>query len=477
MSKPEFDLCVIGGGAAGLVVAAGGAGLGAKVALAEKRALGGDCLRYGCVPSKALLHSAKVAHTLRSADRAAIGGCRPGIDLAQVMERVAGVVRTIEPHDSPDRFRSMGVDVIFGAGGFVDPARFEIDGKPLTAKRFVIATGSRPAIPPIEGLDRVPYLTNETVFDLREPVARLAILGAGPIGIEMAQAFRRLGSDVEVVDIAPQILSKEDPDLADIVREPLIREGIRFHLEHTAVRVEGRAGDIRLLIRNRSGEESRIECSHLLIAVGRKPNLEDLGLESAGVMLEKGRLKLDARLRTTNPRIYACGDVAGPYLFTHMAEHQAGVVLKNTLFHIPSRADTRTVPWCTFTDPELARVGLSEREARDRAIPHRVYAFDFADLDRAVTDDQATGRAKLIATPRGRILGAAIAGAHAGELIHEYILAMRKNLKVSDLAGTIHIYPTLAQINRRLAEQRLKAGLTPTAKRWLKRLFDLRGGR
>jgi pyruvate/2-oxoglutarate dehydrogenase complex dihydrolipoamide dehydrogenase (E3) component len=475
VTKPEFDLCVIGGGSAGLVVAAGGAGLGAKVALVEKRALGGDCLYYGCVPSKALLHSAKVANTLRSAGRAAIGGCEPDIDLAKLMERVAEVIRTIEPHDSPERFRSMGVNVMFGAGRFVAPDRFELDGKTLTAKRFVIATGSRPAIPPIEGLDRVPYLTNETVFDLREPVSSLAILGAGPIGIEMAQAFRRLGSDVTVVDVAPQILSKEDDDLAEIVHEQLRREGVRFHLEHRMVRAEGQAGEIRLLLKHRSGEESRIECSHLLVAVGRKPNLENLGLESAGVEIEKGRLKLDARLRTTNQRIYACGDVAGPFLFTHMAEHQAGVVLKNALFHIPSKAETRTVPWCTFTDPELARVGLSEREARDQGIRHRVYTFDFADLDRAVTDDQPIGRAKLITTPRGRILGAAIAGAHAGELIHEYVLAMRKNLKVSDLAGTIHVYPTLAQINRRLAEQRLKARLTPTAKRWLKCLFGLRG--
>ena len=250
---------------------------------------------------------------------------------------------------------------------------------------------------------------------------------------------------------------------------------MRFSLGCEALEAAPTPKGIRLRARDEGGGERRIEGSHLLIAVGRKPNLEDLGLDAAGVALEHGRLVLDARLRTANRRIYACGDAAGPFLFTHTAEHQAGVVLRNALFHWPARAETRAVPWCTFTDPELARVGLSEREAAERGIPHRVYGFDFENLDRAVTDGALPGRAKLVTSPRGKILGAAIAGAGAGELIHEYVLAMRQKLKVSDLAGTIHVYPTLAQVNRRLAEQRLKAGLTPAAQRWIKRIFGLRG--
>lgn len=473
--KPEFDLCVIGGGSAGLVVAAGGAGLGAKVALVEKHALGGDCLWTGCVPSKALLHSAKVAQTVRTAGRAAVRAAEPEVSLPEAMDRVRSVIAAIEPHDSPERFRSMGIEVIFGAGRFTAPDRFEVNGRSLTARRFVIATGSRPAIPPIPGLATTPYLTNETLFDLRESVPRLAILGAGPIGTEMAQAFRRLGSEVEVLDVAGQILPREDDDLAGVVARQLAEEGVRFSLGTKVIEAAGQPGDIRLTVEDKTGGKREVEGSHLLVAVGRKPNLESLGLDAAGVALDNGRLVLDARLRTTHRCIYACGDVAGPYLFTHTAEHQAGVVLRNALFHWPAKMEARAVPWCTFTDPELARVGLSEREAREQGIPHRVYCLDFAGLDRAMTDDAAQGCAKLVTSPRGKILGAAIVGAGAGELIHEYVLALRKNLSVSDLAGTIHIYPTLAQINRRLAEQRLKAGLTPTAKRWIKLIFGLRG--
>lgn len=473
--KPEFDLCVIGGGSAGLVVAAGGAGLGAKVVLVEKQALGGDCLWTGCVPSKALLHSAKVAHMVRTAGRAAIRAGEPAVSLPEAMARVRSVIGTIEPHDSPERFRSLGVEVVFGAGRFITPNRFEVDGRILTARRFVIATGSRPALPPIPGLVTTSFLTNETLFDLRESAPRLVVLGAGPIGVEMAQAFRRLGSAVEVLDVAGQVLPREDADLAGLVARRLAEEGVRFSLGSKVIEAAGQPGGIRLTVEDRTGGRREVEGSHLLVAVGRKPNLENLGLDAAGVALENGRLVLDAHLRTSNRRIYACGDVAGPFLFTHTAEHQAGVVLKNALFHWPAQAEPKAVPWCTFTDPELARVGLSEREAQEQGIPHRVYRFDFAELDRAITDDATQGRAKLLTSPRGKILGVAIAGAGAGELIHEYVLAMRKNLGVADLAGTIHVYPTLAQINRRLAEQRLKSGLTPRAKRWIKWIFGLRG--
>lgn len=474
--NPEYDLCVIGGGAAGLVAAAGGAALGAKVALVEKHKLGGDCLWHGCVPSKALLHSAGVAHTLRTAALAGLDNIEADVDLAGVMERVRSVIRTIEPNDSPERFRGLGVDVRFGAGRFTAPDRFEVEDRVLTAKRFVLATGSRAAIPPIAGLEQVPYLTNETLFDLREPVPHLIVVGGGPIGVEMAQAFRRLGSQVDLIEAGPGILPREDQDMAALIQQRLATEGVRFHFRRQIRAVEKTADALRLRLACCGEAETSLEGSHLLIAAGRRPNLDGLGLEAAGVTLENGRLKLDTRLRTSNRRIHACGDVAGPYLFTHMAEYQAGIVLRNALFHWPARFNPRAVPWCTFTDPELARVGLSESEAVRAGIPHRVYGFDFAHIDRAVADGTVEGRAKLVVAPNGKLLGAALCGPHAGELIHEYVLALAKGMKVADLASTIHIYPTLAQINRRVAELHLKTKLTPAARRWMQRLFGLRGG-
>jgi pyruvate/2-oxoglutarate dehydrogenase complex dihydrolipoamide dehydrogenase (E3) component len=476
MAQPDYDLCVIGGGAAGLVAAAGGAALGAKVALVERNKMGGDCLWYGCVPSKALLHSAGVAHTLRTAERAGLDNAVPGIDLARVMERVRSVIETLEPNDSPERFRGLGVEVLFGSGRFTGPERFDLAGRAITAKRFVLATGSRAAIPSIPGLEKIPFLTNETLFDLREPVPHLLIIGGGPIGVEMAQAFRRLGSQVDVIEAGSGILPREDQDMSALMQRCLEGEGVRFHFHRAITAVEGASGALRL---NLGGEQQPavvMEGSHLLIAAGRRPNVEGLGLEAAGVKLEKGRLKLDKRLRTTNKRIFACGDVAGPYLFTHMAEYQAGIVLRSALFHWPVRCNPSAVPWCTFTDPELARVGLSEDEAERAGIRHEVYGFDFAHIDRAVTDDSLEGRAKLVVAPNGKLLGATLWGPHAGELIHEYVLALSKGMKVSDLAGVIHIYPTLAQINRRVAELHLKNKLTPGLRRWIQRLFGLRGG-
>lgn len=471
----EFDLCVIGGGAAGLVVAAGGAKLGAKVALVETRALGGDCLHYGCVPSKTLLHAAKVAQTMRDAAQTGLPSHDPVISLDRVMDHVQDVINQIKPNDSPERFRGLGIDVIFGAGRFIDRSTFKVNDRFINARRFVLATGSRPMVPSIPGLDSIPFMTNETLFDLREPVPHLLVLGAGPIGLEMAQAFRRLRSQVTVIDIGDNVLPREDKDLAGIVQARLKLEGVKFYLSHQAKRAAGNAGDIKLTVESRAGHENSLHGTHLLIAIGRASNVEQLGLEAAGVNHENGQLKLDARLRTTNRRIFACGDVAGPYLFTHMAEHQAGVVLRNTLFHLPARAQMEKVPWCTFTDPELARIGLSENEAANSGISHRVYRFPFSDIDRAVTDVDTAGFAKVITDRRGRLMGAALVGAHAGELIHEYALALAKKMKIGDLAGVIHIYPTRAQINRRVAEVPLKESLTPSRRRWIQRIFNLHG--
>lgn len=475
MPKPEFDLVVIGGGAGGLVVAAGGASLGAKVALIEKHKMGGDCLHYGCVPSKTLIKSAKIAHHMRNADHYAIPSHQPTPNIAQVMERVAGVIKSIEPNDSPERFRSLGVDVHFGDGQFIDPETFVVNERRFTAKKFVIATGSRPAIPPIPGIEEVPYLTNETVFNLREQVPSLIVIGSGPIGAEMTQAFRRLGSSVTVLDMAPQILPREDADLAQVVFKQMLAEGVIYHLGIAILKIEGSKNDIRVTIKTKEGQEKTVQATHLLVAAGRKPNVEGLGLEKAAVQFDKGRIVVDDRLRTSNPRILVCGDVAGSYQFTHVAGHHAGIVLRQAIFRLFWVKPSPHVPWCTYTDPELARIGLSENEAKAKKISHKVYRFPFDDLDRARAEGETEGFAKAITDPKGKLLGVAIVGPHAGEIIHEYVLAINKGMKLQDLAGIIHIYPTLSEINKRVADQRLKEGLTPSSKQWIQRIFGLQG--
>jgi pyruvate/2-oxoglutarate dehydrogenase complex dihydrolipoamide dehydrogenase (E3) component len=474
LAKTEFDLVIIGGGAGGLVVAAGGAALGAKVALVEKHRLGGDCLWYGCVPSKTLLKSARIAHEMRHADRWALPAVAPAVDLARVMERVAEVIRGIEPNDSPERFRGLGVDVIIGDGRFTGRGVFAVDGRRLTARHFVIATGSRPAVPPIPGLEATPFLTNETIFDLRENISHLLVVGSGPVGCEMAQAFRRLGSAVTVVDIAPSILPREDRDLAAIVHHRLRDEGVRCRLGSEVAGVQGRTGDLQMTIRAADGGLRTIAGTHLLLAAGRRANVEGLGLDAAGVAVEQGRI-VSTNLVTTNPRILVAGDVAGAQQFTHVAEHHAGIVLRRAIFRMAWAKPSTVIPWCTYTDPELARVGLSETEAQQQGVAHRVYTFPFADNDRARAEGETEGLARIVTDPRGRLLGAAIVGLHAGELIAEYALALTKGMKAADVSGTIHAYPTLAQINRRVADQRLKEGLTPSSKAWIRRVFGLRG--
>jgi pyruvate/2-oxoglutarate dehydrogenase complex dihydrolipoamide dehydrogenase (E3) component len=393
------------------------------------------------------------------------------------MERVANVIKQIEPNDSPERFRDLGVDVMFGNGRFIGPDAFEVNGRLVTAKTFVIATGSRPAVPKISGLAALPYLTNETLFDLREPVPALIVVGAGPIGCEMAQAFRRLGSDVTVVDIAPRILPREDADLAAVVQRALTMEGVRFRFGASIDACAGRKGEVHVTLAGSDGATGELTGSHLLLAAGRAANVEGLGLDAAGVTVERGRIVADASLRTTNPRIHVIGDAAGGHQFTHVAEHHAGVVLRQALFRMRWVKPAAVVPWCTFTDPELARVGLSETEATERNVAHRVYRFPFDEIDRARAESETEGLAKIVTNPKGKLLGAAIAGPHAGELIAEYVLAVSKGMNAKDLTGIIHTYPTLAQINRRVADQRMKEGLTPSAKLWIQRLFGLQGAR
>ena len=473
--KTDFDLCVIGGGAAGLVVAAGGVGLGAKVVLIEKNRLGGDCLYTGCVPSKAMLHQAAIVHTARQA--AAIGLAVSGDpDPGRVQNYVQSIIDKIEPHDSPERFRDMGVEIIFGAAKFTNGNTIAIGNSTIRARNYVIATGSRPAVPPVPGLDETPYFTNESIFSNKTALPELIILGAGPIGLEMAQAHQRLGSQVTVLDIAPGILPREDSDMAAYVQKSLEADGVKFLLGQNISHISQAGAGLSVSLTNQDGSSQLVKGSHLLVATGRKTNTDGLALEKAKVSTQKnGLLILNDKLRTTNKHVYACGDVAGPYFFTHMAEHQAGIVLRNTLFHMRAKTETRVVPWSTFTDPELARVGLSESEAKQQKLSHEVFTFDMSEVDRAKTDNDTGGKIKVVINKKGVILGAAIVGVRAGELIHEYALAMHQNMKLGQLTGLIHIYPTLAQINRRVADTYLKTKLTPATKKIMKFLFRLRG--
>ena len=474
--KTDFDLAVIGGGAGGLAVAAGGAKLGAKVALIEKDRLGGDNLWRGSVPSKTLRKSARVAYMMRHADRFALAPADPQPSVPRVMEHVARVVASIALEDSPERFASLGVDVIHGSGRFASTTAFEVDGRTITARHFVLATGSRPAIPPIAGLAYVPYLTNQSVFDLREPVPRLVIVGAGPVGSEMAQAFRRLGSEVIVVDMAQKILPREDADIAAVVQRQLEAEGVRYRLGITVGGVmpgDPQAGRVRLTLRNANGAVEQIAATHLLLAAGRVPNVENLGLDAAGVRVDNGRLVIDDVLSTTNPRIHAVGDVAGTFPYTHVAEHHAEIVLRQTLLRMSWAKPSPTVPWCTYTDPELARVGLSETEARRHGIDHRVYRFPFADVDRARAEVETEGFAKLVTDRQGRLLGAAIVGADAGDLIASCVLALGKRMKLDDISAAIHAYPTRSEIAWRAAGERRRDGSPPASRLWMRRIFGL----
>jgi pyruvate/2-oxoglutarate dehydrogenase complex dihydrolipoamide dehydrogenase (E3) component len=475
VSKKEYDLCVIGGGSAGLVSAAGAATLGAKVLLIEKNRLGGDCLYTGCIPSKALIHSAEVAHTISTAQRFGLSAQLNPIDQRSVMNRVAEVIKTIEPNDSPERFREMGIDVVFAEAQFIAEDCILVKGREITARNFVLATGSRPFIPPIPGLDTVDYFTNENIFDVKENIEHLIVIGSGAIGCEMAQSFARLGTKVTLLSNTG-LLPIEDADMSGVVEQQFIADGIDLHLRGMISHFEKMPTGVCAHVKDEYQDlTTAVVASHILIATGRRANVENLGLDKADVAVENGRLKVDARLRTTNKHIYACGDVAGPFLFTHMAEHQAGVVLRNALFHLPAKAQTTSIPWCTFTDPELARVGLSQQEAEQQAIKHSVYTFPFSEIDRGIAEGTSDGMAKIITNPKGKLLGACIVGPHAGELIAEYVLAISQGLNVSALSNTIHIYPTLAQINRRVADLRMKEALTPVRKRWIKRLFGLRG--
>ena len=477
------DICVIGAGSAGLSIAAGASQMGARTVLIEKGAMGGDCLNTGCVPSKALLVAAKAAAVHRRTGALGVHYDAPRVDFRAVHDHVHGVIAAIAPMDSVERFEGLGVTVIRGAARFVGPRELEVErtegpegpestgGTRVRARRFVLATGSRPLVPPIPGLEAVDYLTNETVFGLSERPEHLIVIGGGPIGCELGQAFRLLGARVSLVEMAG-LLPKDDPELVAVLRKRLRADGIALHEGAKVVGVarsgpEKTAG-VTLEI-EREGARESLEGSTLLLAAGRAPALEGLGLEAAGIEYDRRGLKVDGRLRTSNPRVYAAGDAAGSLQFTHVAGYHAGIVIKNALFRLPAKAEVSAVPWVTYTAPELAHVGLSEEAARQAHGRVNILRWPFAENDRAQAERACDGMVKAVTKPNGKILGASIVGSQAGELIQPWVLAISQGLKIGAMAQAIAPYPTLGEASKRAAGSYFVPKLFGPRTKWLVR--------
>jgi pyruvate/2-oxoglutarate dehydrogenase complex dihydrolipoamide dehydrogenase (E3) component len=468
------DICVIGGGSGGLVVAAGASQLGMKTVLIERGKMGGDCLNYGCVPSKSLLAAAKRVKAARSNGAFGLGDAVPSVDFPAVMRHVHEVIAAIAPTDSVERFQGLGVRVIQTEARFTGPREVTAGDAVITARRIVIATGSAPTVPPIPGLAEVPFLTNETMFDNTVLPEHLIVIGGGPIGLEMAQAHRLLGARVSVLEVA-KVMAKDDPELAELLVQRLTADGIAI-AEGVKIRRVERAGAGVALVLEEGARDRRIEGSHLLVATGRRANLAGLDLEKAGIATDaRGGLVVDRRLRTTNRRVYAVGDAAGGPQFTHIAGYHGGIVIRNALFRQPAKVDYRALPWVTYTDPELAQVGMTEAQAM-AAHPGkvRVLRWPFHENDRAQAERQTHGLVKVLARENGTVLGASILGAHAGDLIHSWGLAISGGLKLATIAGMIAPYPTLGEANKRAAGSfftaRLFSDRTRMLVRWLAKL-------
>ena len=454
-SSYDYNMVVIGAGSAGLVSAYIAAATKAKVALIEKHRMGGDCLNTGCVPSKALIRSAKLLSHIARSKEFGVEKASASFNFADVMERVAQVVKTVEPHDSVERYSSLGVECVTGAAKITSPWTVEVtttNGKTtLTTKNIVIAAGARPFVPPIPGINDVGYLTSDTVWSLRELPRRLVVLGGGPIGSELTQAFARFGSQVTQVEMLPRIMIREDPEVSELVKRQFESEGIRVLTEHKAKQFLIESGE-KVMVVEHKGQDLRIPFDQVLVAVGRVANTQGYGLEELGIGVTRARtVETDDYLQTIYPNIFAAGDVAGPYQFTHTAAHQAWYAAVNALFGTFKRfkTDYRVIPWATFTEPEVARVGLNETEAKEKNIPHVVTVYGIDDLDRAIADGEAHGLVKVLTKPgTDQILGVTIAGEHAGDLLAEYVLAMKYNLGLNKILGTIHTYPTLAEANK-----------------------------
>ena len=465
----EADLCVIGAGSGGLSVAA--AAFGVRVVLIEKHKMGGDCLNYGCVPSKAMIAAGRYAHAMRSGKPFGIKPVIPDIDYAAVNDHVKGVIAAIEPNDSVERFTGLGVTVIQAAGSFIDGQTVRAGDTLIKARRFVIATGSAAFVPPIPGLEETPYFTNETLFDNREKLDHLIIVGGGPIGMEMAQAHGRLGSKVTVLE-GFAAMGKDDPELATVVLDAVRAEGVEIREGAMVEKVEGTNGNIKVSIKTDAGQEV-VSGTHLLMAVGRKPNLEGLGLEAAGIKHERGGITVNDGLVTSNRKVFAIGDCTGGLQFTHVANYHAGIVIRRALFQMFwAKVDNSTVPWVTYTAPELAHVGLSEEAARKKHGNINVLRWPYHENDRAQAERSTDGLVKVIVAKNGKILGASIVGEHAGELIQMWSLAISQKMKIKAMMGWISPYPTLSEINKRVAYRHYATAASNTVVRkvigWLR---------
>ncbi|MFU8781038.1 MAG: mercuric reductase [Kiritimatiellia bacterium] len=470
--QPEgvYNLVVIGAGTAGLVTAAGAAGLGAKVALIERHLMGGDCLNVGCVPSKAIIRSGRVAAAVRRAGDYGINATLEQQDFGAVMERMRKLRTGIAHHDSAARFRDLGVDVFLGDAQFAGPGTITVGDRTLRYKRAVIATGARAAAPPIDGLDQVDYLTNETLFSLTELPKRFGIIGAGPIGCEMAQTFARLGSEVFLIEAAHGVLPKEERDAAEIVQKALERDGVDLLCCGKDLKVsKGEGGTIRLQVTGAHAGAYDKTVDQLLVAVGRAPNVEGLNLEAVGVEYDRKGVKVNAKLQTANKKIFACGDVCSPYQFTHAADFMARIVIQNALFHGRKKVDDLIIPWATYTDPELAHVGMTPDEAEKAGIEYETHTVEMATVDRAILDGETEGFVKIHAKKgTDQIIGATVVAAHAGDLIGEITLAMHNGVGLGGIANAIHPYPTQAEAVRRVGDAYNRTRLTPRVAALLK---------
>jgi pyruvate/2-oxoglutarate dehydrogenase complex dihydrolipoamide dehydrogenase (E3) component len=478
MADYNYDIGVIGGGAAGLTVTSGAAQLGAKTLLIEKKEkLGGDCLHFGCVPSKTLIKTANVYHMMKHAERYGLPTVQvPPIDFKKVSDRIKSVIEVIQAHDSTERFCRLGAKVEFGMPVFMDEHSVQLNGKTVSARNWVIATGSSPFIPPVKGLDETGYITNKELFYLNRLPKSMVIIGGGPIGSEMGQAFNRLGTKVYIVNQGDQILGKEDKDMADTVKKVMESEGVEFYLNASIEAARDLGSEKEVVIKDKDGESVILKAETIMVAAGRTPNIGQMGLEHIGIKVSRFGIDVDKRLRTNHKHIYAAGDVNGGYLFTHAAGYEGGIVVSNAVFRFPRSTDYTYLPWCTYTDPELASIGMNEKTAESKGIEYSIIVEEFKNNDRSLAEGEKIGKIKMLLDEKEKPIGIQIVGPHAGDLVSEWVAVLNGKVKLSTLAAAVHPYPTIGEINKKVAGTFFTPKIfSDKIKKGLKFFFNLKG--